>query len=121
MIFYGREGVGIEAYPRDKSLQSLESLVLVLGDGDLEALGLKTGLGSLESLGADGLGVSSILEVGNLLVSFDKGLKGGIGESVLRAGRHFCECMGVCGVRERESEMEWDKDIQCMKGMGRYL
>lgn len=74
----------------NEGLEGLKGLITVLGNGDLEALGLEGSAGRLEALGGGGLGVGAVLEVGDLLVSLEESLEGGVGVGVGRAGRHVC-------------------------------
>lgn len=82
-------------YSRDQSLELLKGIVLVLGNGDLEALGLEASLGLGNTLSADGLGVGTVSQVSDLGIDLDQGLKVGVGKSVLGTGH--CEYIVECG------------------------
>lgn len=73
-------------YSRNQPLEFLKGIVLVLGNGDLEALGLEASLGLGNTLSANGLGVGTVSQVSDLGVDLDQSLKVGVSKSVLGTG-----------------------------------
>lgn len=84
-------------YSRDQPLELLKSIILILGNGDLEALGLEASLGLSNTLSANGLGVSTVSQVSDLSVDLDQSLKVGVGKSVLGTGHCDILAMWVGG------------------------